>query len=71
MGELDYADAPTGQGVDVDSRLPAVLILTAGSVDSDPIQFAYNGASWDSNSAQCSVGDYDSGSRNLDCGFTC
>ena len=71
MGELYYADAPGGQGVDVDSALPAVLIVTAENVDSDPVQFAYNGASWDSNAAQCSVGGYDSGSRNMDCGFTC
>lgn len=71
VGELDYADAPDGQGVNVDSALPDVLIITAESVDSDPVQFAYNGVSWDSSSSQCKVGGYDSGSRNMDCGFTC
>ncbi|KAL2055058.1 hypothetical protein ABVK25_004880 [Lepraria finkii] len=71
VGELDYADAPGGQGVDVDSALPEVLIVTAQNVDSDPVQFAYAGQSWDSNSGQCSVGGYDSGSRQIDCGFTC
>ena len=71
MGELYYADAPSGQGVDVDSALPAVFIVTAMNVDSDPVQFAYNGASWNSTAAQCGFGDYDSGSRNMECGFTC
>ena len=71
IGELDYADAPGGQGVDVDSALPLVLIVTAQDVDDDPVKFAYGDQSWDSNSDQCSVGGYDSGSRQMDCGFTC
>ena len=71
VGELYYADAPGGQGVDVDSALPWVLIVTAQNVDDDPVQFAYGDQSWDSNSGQCSVGGYDSGARQMDCGFTC
>lgn len=71
VGELDYADAPGGQGVDVDSALPVVLIVTAQNVDDDPVKFAYGDQSWDSNSDQCSVGKYDSGARQMDCGFTC
>jgi hypothetical protein len=67
---LDYADAPGGQGVDVDSALPLVLVVTAENIDSDPVKFAYGAQSWDSNS-QCSVGGYDSGKREMDCGFTC
>lgn len=71
VGELDHADAPGGQGVNVDSALPLVLIVTAQNVDDDPVKFAYSGQSWDSNSGQCSVGGYDSGARQIDCGFTC
>lgn len=71
IGQMLLADAPGGAGVGVTSGLPWVLIVTAGSVDSDPVQFAYAGLGWDSNSGQCSVGDYDSGSRNMDCAFSC
>lgn len=70
IGQVLLADAPGGVGVDVDSKLPLVLVVTSEQVDSDPVQFAYGGQSWDSNS-QCSVGGYDSGSRNMDCGFAC
>ena len=72
MGELYYADAPTGEGVGVKSALPGVLVVIAGSVDSDPVQFAYGEGDWDSNNVlQCSVGPYDHGSRDIDCIFTC
>lgn len=65
VGELDYA------GVEVDGALPEVLIVTAGSVDSDPVSFAYGGQTWTSSDSQCSIGDYNGGSRQMDCGFTC
>lgn len=71
VGEVDYFDAPSGQGADIDSELPLVMVVTTGNVDDDPVSFAYGGQSWDSNSGQCSVGGYDSGSRQMDCGFTC
>ena len=71
VGEVDYYDAPGGQGVDVDSELPEVFIATAGNVDSDAVQFAYGSQSWSSADGQCSVGGYDSGSRQMDCGFSC
>lgn len=71
MGEVDYYDAPTGVGVGVDSELPLVFVATAGTVDGDLVTFAYGSQNWDSNSGQCSVGGYDSGSRQMDCSFTC
>lgn len=71
IGRVLLADAPGGAGVGVTSALPWVLIVTAENVDDDPVQFAYAGSAWDSNSSQCSVGGYDSGSRNMDCGFPC
>ncbi|KAH8818866.1 hypothetical protein DL96DRAFT_1684436 [Flagelloscypha sp. PMI_526] len=64
-------DAPANVGIDVTSKLPFVMIVTAQNVDDDPIKFAYAGQNFDSNAAQCSVGGYDSGKREMDCGFTC
>lgn len=70
LGGASVVEAPSGQGVDVDSQLPNVFIATAGYVDSDPVSFAYGGQQWDS-SGGCSVGGYDGGSRQMDCGFSC
>ncbi|KAL8662031.1 MAG: hypothetical protein Q9202_005085 [Teloschistes flavicans] len=71
VGGVDYYDAPGGQGVDVTSALPLVFIATAGNVDHDPVSFAYGSQSWKSSDGQCSVGGYDKGSRQMDCGFSC
>lgn len=46
------------------------LVITSGTVDSDPISFTYGGDQWLS-SSRCSVGAYDSGNRDMDCGFGC
>ncbi|KAI1373991.1 hypothetical protein F4677DRAFT_427844 [Hypoxylon crocopeplum] len=54
----------------ITSELPYGLILTTGSVDSDPITFAYAGQTWSSSSG-CSTGAYSGGNRDMDCGFTC
>lgn len=67
IASLNHATTP----VDVTSALPYALIVTTGNGDSDPVSFDYAGQHWDSNSGQCSVGAYGSGSRNMDCGFTC
>jgi hypothetical protein len=71
IGFVQGIDIPAQQGYSMTSRLPYTLVVTSGNVDDDPVQYAYAGASWDSNSADCSVGAYDSGSRQMDCGFTC
>ena len=68
-GASDLA-IPDFQSVSVSSELPAQLVLTVGSVDADPVQFAYNGFTFSSSNG-CSTGAYDSGSRNMDCGFPC
>ena len=39
IGQLLFADGPEGVGIEVDSQLPYVLIVTAGAVDSDPVSF--------------------------------
>ncbi len=71
IGQMLFADAPAGQDVDVDSALPLVFIATAQNVDSDPLKFRYGGQNWNSSSSQCSSGGYDSGTRKIDCGFSC
>ncbi|KAH8832496.1 hypothetical protein DL96DRAFT_1704558 [Flagelloscypha sp. PMI_526] len=63
--------APANGGVDVTSKLPNVMVVTAQNIDEDPIKFAFGGETFDSNAAQCSVGRYDNGKREMDCGFTC
>ncbi|KAH8802297.1 hypothetical protein DL96DRAFT_1633972 [Flagelloscypha sp. PMI_526] len=64
-------DAPANVPINLDSKLPFVMIVTAQNIDDDPIKFAYAGQNFDSNAGQCSVGRYDSGKREMDCGFTC
>ncbi|KAF5390806.1 hypothetical protein D9757_004425 [Collybiopsis confluens] len=56
--------------VSVTSQLPYVFEITAGNLDNDPLSFAYGGDKWDSSTkGRCSVGKYDSGSRQMD--FVC
>ena len=71
IGQLLFADAPEAVGVNVDSQLPYVLIVTAGAVDSDPVSFAYAGDIWDSNGTPCLAGGYRGGTRRIDCSFRC
>lgn len=65
----------TGKGgptASVTSKLPWTIEIKTGGVDADPVSFAYGGDSWNSNDkARCSVGKYDNGKREMDCGFTC
>lgn len=65
IGQVLNQDAPSGQGVDVDSALPYVLIVTAQNVDEDAVLFNYAGQAWGSNDQEhdCNFGAYDSGSR--------
>ena len=70
QGGVDQTPVADFTPLNVDSGLPAVFIATVGAVDSDPIKMAFNGQVWDS-SSQCSVGGYDNGNRNMDCGFRC
>ena len=46
IGQVKLVDAPAGQAVNVDSKLPNVLEVTVGKVDSDPVTFAYGDQSW-------------------------
>ena len=67
IGSLNRQPTPG----DVTSSLPYVLVMEAGNVDSDPVRFSYGGDTWLSDSSRCSVGQYDGGNRQMDCGFGC
>ena len=63
----DFGSAPVSNEV---GGLPNQLVLTVGSVDADPVQFSYNGATFSSSNG-CSTGGYENGDREMDCGFAC
>ena len=73
VGTKFGAPALNGVGVGVTSRLPWVMIVTAGAVDSDPLLFKYADQAWGSNDQEhhCNFGKYDHGNRDGDCGFNC
>jgi hypothetical protein len=61
-----------GPTASVTSKLPLTLEIKTGGVDADPVSFAYGADSWTTNDGNhCSVGSYDHGKREIDCGFTC
>ncbi|KAL8968151.1 MAG: hypothetical protein Q9197_005039 [Variospora fuerteventurae] len=73
IGEVLGAEAPAGEAVSVFSKLPHVMLVTAQKVDADPVLFAYSDQSWAYADAEhhCNFGQYDSGNREGDCGFSC
>ncbi|KAI0012355.1 hypothetical protein F4779DRAFT_614557 [Xylariaceae sp. FL0662B] len=70
LGGADNAAVADYGSLDIYSQLPAVVVLTAGAADSDPVTFSYNGATFSSSNG-CSTGGFDGGARQMDCGFTC
>ena len=70
LGAVDASKAVNVAGFG--GQLAHELVVTTGAVDNDPVTFAYGDQSWSSSDgSRCSMGDYDSGSRNGDCGFNC
>lgn len=70
--KIGGTDGKVGPTLSLTSKLPLTLEIKTGGVDADPVSFAYGSQSWDSNDeSRCSVGKYDSGKREMDCGFTC
>ncbi|CAF9915980.1 MAG: hypothetical protein HETSPECPRED_002700 [Heterodermia speciosa] len=58
--------------LNMDSNLPYVLEIHAPGPDDAAVTFNYGADAWSSDdSSHCTLGAYDSGSRNGDCGFTC
>ncbi|QIX01330.1 hypothetical protein AMS68_006847 [Peltaster fructicola] len=63
-----------GSSYDQTGALPYVFIVTPGTVgygDDSPILLQYAGWSTLTQSPACSVGGYDNGWRQMDCGFPC
>ncbi|KAI4139973.1 MAG: hypothetical protein L6R39_006023 [Caloplaca ligustica] len=73
IGEVKGARALAGQAVNEDSKLPWVLLVTAQSVDSDPVLFAYSDQHWAYADVahNCNFGKFSGGDRDGDCGFQC
>lgn len=70
IGALNHEVIPAGQTHQITSSL-APFHITALNVDSDPVIFEFAGFNFASSSPNCQFGDYDSGSRQGDCGFSC
>lgn len=69
--QLSLQDAPTAVPVEAKTALQYSVFVIAGQVDSDPVSFRFGPDSWDSNAGLCSVGGYENGQREMDCGFAC
>ncbi|KAI0436733.1 hypothetical protein F4803DRAFT_572005 [Xylaria telfairii] len=70
IGGASRLAIPDYHSGDLYSQLPYTLVVTSGGVDNDPVGFAYAGYVFTSYSG-CRAGPYDSGNRDMDCGFPC
>jgi hypothetical protein len=70
IGSSGKVDAPAGQHITVSGSFPFTFHVVTKQVDSDALMFNYGTQAWDSDHG-CSVGGYDSGHRDMDCGFNC
>ena len=71
VGGVSLLSLPGGTFSGIDSQLPNVFEVEVGANDGEPVQFQYAGQAWASDGSQCSVGGFDNGVRNMDCGFNC
>ena len=71
VGGVNLLSLAGGTFSGIDSQLPNVFEVEVGANDGEPVRFQYAGQAWGSDGSQCGQGSYDSGSRNIDCGFTC
>lgn len=71
IGGINALPIPGLQTASADSRLPFTLDIISGLIDTNPIAFRCVGQQLDTESSQCSIGDFDSGDRDGDCSFTC
>lgn len=62
--------APTGETLSI-GGLGSPLSITAELTDDKPLTIKYSSQTFATDQAQCSQGDWDSGSRKIDCGFAC
>ena len=72
IGETWYRESLPSQTWDLPSQLPAMLLVGVGAVQSDAIDFAYNGGEFNTSSSQCSSsGRFENGVRQGSCKFPC
>ena len=71
VGGVSLLSAAGGVYNGIDSQLPYVFEVEVGANDAEPVLFQYNGQAWGSGDSQCSVGGYNNGQRDMDCGFNC
>jgi hypothetical protein len=74
QNEIGSSNGKQGAKLIFGSRLPVPFIVNSRAVDADPLDFEYDNVKWDSDDKAthfCSVGAYDNGKREMDCGFTC
>ena len=71
VGGTTLLSVTGGSYANIDSQLPYVFEVEVGANDDMPVLFQYSGQAWRSSDSQCSVGGYDGGSRQIDCGFNC
>lgn len=70
IGSLSRQPIPAQTSHAVSSPL-GDLLITAFFIDSDPIQFEFQGFTFASDSSNCNFGGYDGGARQGDCSFSC
>ena len=71
VGGTWFQESPSGQTWDLPSKLPAMLLIGLGTAQSDAINFAYNGAEFNTSSNQCSLSGFKNGARFGNCNFPC
>ena len=69
--EVARVDKTVGPKLRITSKLPKAVTVTAKAVDGDALTVEYDGIPFDTVSPFCVVGGYDSGKREIDCGFLC
>ena len=70
VGGTWYQESLSGETWDLPSQLPAMLLVGSGAVQSDAINFAYNGGEFSAVSSQCSSsGNFKNGVRSGSCDF--
>lgn len=67
------ASGKVGPKHSLTSLLPYTVEVStsARGWDTDPVSFAYADQIWTSENEQCTQGGYESGNRDIDCGFNC
>lgn len=68
IGEIGRTNFNNGY-VNVFSQLRYTIVVHL--VGGGQLNFAYAGDSWSTTDGRCSVGGYDRGARQMDCGFAC